>query len=89
MALERAEEGEAVHLEANKKMRMVRADQGQYTHKYPAVVIHAFNNSAREIEAGRSEFEASLVYMSSRTARTTQRNPVSTHRYISSSIHPQ
>jgi hypothetical protein len=43
------------------------------------VVAHAFNPSTREAEAGRgiSEFEASLVYkVSSRTARTTQRNPV-------------
>ena len=44
-----------------------------------AVVVHAFNPSTRELEAGRriSEFEASLVYkVSSRTARATQRNPV-------------
>jgi hypothetical protein len=40
-----------------------------------AVVAHAFNPSrGRQI----SEFEASLVYrVSSRTARSTQRNPVS------------
>jgi hypothetical protein len=37
------------------------------------MVVHAFNPSAREAEAG--EF---LVYrVSSRTARATQRNPVS------------
>jgi hypothetical protein len=44
------------------------------------VVAHAFNPITREAEAGGfiSEFEASLVYkVSSRTARTTQRNPVS------------
>ena len=43
------------------------------------MVVHVFNPSTREAEAGRfSEFEASLVYrVSSRTARTTQRNPVS------------
>jgi hypothetical protein len=46
------------------------------------VVVHAFNPSTREAEGGRgrriSEFEASLVYrVSSRTARATQRNPVS------------
>jgi hypothetical protein len=41
----------------------------------PGVVVHAFNPSR-----GRwiSEFEASLVYkVSSRTARATQRNPIS------------
>jgi hypothetical protein len=43
------------------------------------VVAHAFNPSTWEAEAGGShEFEASLVYkVSSRTARATQRNPVS------------
>jgi hypothetical protein len=42
------------------------------------VVVHAFNPSTWEAEAGRSlEFKASLVYrVSSRTARATQRNPV-------------
>jgi hypothetical protein len=39
-------------------------------------VAHAFNPSTQEAEAG--EFKASLVYrVSSRTARATQRNPVS------------
>jgi hypothetical protein len=44
-----------------------------------AVVAHAFNPSTQEAEAGGfSEFEASLVYkVSSRTAKATQRNPVS------------
>jgi Tat protein secretion system quality control protein TatD with DNase activity len=44
-----------------------------------AVVVHAFNSSMQEAEAGVSlEFEASLVYrVSSRTARATQRNAVS------------
>jgi hypothetical protein len=43
-----------------------------------AVVAHAFNASTWEAEADISEFEASLVYrVSSRTARTAQRNPVS------------
>jgi hypothetical protein len=43
------------------------------------VVAYAFNPSTQEAEADRSlEFEASLVYgVSSRTARATQRNPVS------------
>jgi hypothetical protein len=44
------------------------------------VAAHAFNPSTWEAEAGRliSEFEASLVYReSSRTARATQRNPIS------------
>jgi hypothetical protein len=44
-----------------------------------AVVAHVFNPSTWEAEVGGSqEFEASLVYrVSSRTARATQRNPVS------------
>ena len=47
------------------------------------VVAHAFNPSTREVDSGGrgrqiSAFEASLVYrVSSRTARATQRNPVS------------
>jgi hypothetical protein len=42
------------------------------------VVAHAFNPSTWEAETEISEFEASLVYrVSSRTARATQRNPVS------------
>jgi hypothetical protein len=41
---------------------------------------HVFNPSAKKAEAGGSlEFKASLVYrVSFRTARATQRNPVST-----------
>ena len=47
----------------------------------PGVVAHTFNPSTQKAE-GRcrqiSEFEASLVYkVSSRTARSIQRNPVS------------
>jgi hypothetical protein len=43
------------------------------------VVVHAFNPSTWEAEAGGSfEFEANLVYkVSSRTARAIQRDPVS------------
>ena len=42
------------------------------------MVAHACNPSIWEAEAGGSQFEASLVYrVSSRTARTSQRNPVS------------
>jgi hypothetical protein len=42
----------------------------------PGVVAYTFNPSTWEAEAG-GLFEASLVYkVSSRTARTTQRNPV-------------
>ena len=43
------------------------------------MVAHTFDPSTREAEAGGfSEFEASLVYkVSSRIARTMQRNPVS------------
>jgi hypothetical protein len=45
------------------------------------VVAHAFNPSTQEAEAGGFEFEASLVYrVSSRTARATQRNPVSKNK---------
>jgi hypothetical protein len=41
-------------------------------------VAHAFNPSTWEAEQAISEFETSLVYIvSSRTARATQRNPVS------------
>jgi hypothetical protein len=44
----------------------------------PAVVTHAFNPSTWERGRRISEFKASLVYrVSSRTAGTTQRNPVS------------
>ena len=43
------------------------------------MVAHAFNPSTWEAEADRSEFKAILVYrVSSRTARATLRNPVST-----------
>ena len=39
----------------------------------PGVVVHAFNPSSSEAEAGRSEFKASLVYReSSRTAKIRQ-----------------
>jgi hypothetical protein len=42
------------------------------------VVPHTFNPSICESEAGRLEFEASLVYrVSASTARAIQRNPVS------------
>jgi hypothetical protein len=47
------------------------------------VVAHAFNPSTSPRGRGRwiSEFEASLVYrVSSRTARATQRNPVSKNK---------
>jgi hypothetical protein len=47
------------------------------------VVVHAFDPSTYSGGRGRwiSEFEASLVYkVSSRTARTTQRNPVSKNK---------
>jgi hypothetical protein len=44
----------------------------------PGVVVHAFNPSKGGRGRRISEFEASLVYkVSSRTARATQRNPVS------------
>ena len=48
------------------------------TVKLGTVVVHAFNPSTQETEAvNLCEFETSLVYRaSSRTARTTQRNPV-------------
>ena len=44
--------------------------------------VHAFNPSTWEAEAGGFlEFEVSLVYrVSSRTARATQRNPVSKNK---------
>jgi hypothetical protein len=41
------------------------------------VVVHTFDPSSHQAEAGGSEFEASLVYrMSSRSARATHRNPI-------------
>ena len=47
-----------------------------------ALVVHALNTSTQEAEVGSQEdlceIEASLVYrVSSRTAKTTERNPVS------------
>jgi hypothetical protein len=45
------------------------------------MVAYAFNPSTWEAEAGGFLFEASLVYkMSSKTARATQRNPVSKNK---------
>jgi hypothetical protein len=45
------------------------------------VVVHTFNPSTREAEAG--ELETSLIYkVSSRTARATQKNPVSKKKKI-------
>lgn len=41
-----------------------------------AVVVHACSPSIQEVEAGGSEFKASLMYrVSSRIPRATQRNP--------------
>jgi hypothetical protein len=46
-----------------------------------AVVVLAFNPSTWEADRPISEFETSLVYrVSSRTARATQRNPVSKNK---------
>ena len=46
------------------------------------VVVHTFNPSTQEAEAGGYEFEISLVYrVNFRTPRTTQRNPVSNNNY--------
>jgi hypothetical protein len=45
------------------------------------MVAQAFNPSTWEAEVGESEFEASLVYrVSARTARATQKNPVSKNK---------
>jgi hypothetical protein len=50
------------------------------TKQMPGVVAHAFNPSTWEAEAGKF-LKASLVYkVSSRTARATQRNPVSKNK---------
>ena len=48
-------------------------------------MAHSFNPSTWEADRGRqiSEFEASLVYkVSCRTARATQRNPVSKKKIV-------
>jgi hypothetical protein len=62
-------EAESIHLnltERGRDFNLLVKDP-----KKPGMVAHAFNPSTREAEA-------SLVYkVSSRTARTTQRNPVS------------
>jgi hypothetical protein len=51
------------------------------------VVVHAFNPSTREAEAGRFEFKANLVYrVSSRTARAIQRNHVSKKKIMLSMV---
>ena len=56
-----------------------------------AVVTHAFNPSTWKAEAGESlssEFDASPVYrVSSRTARATQKNPVSEKKKRTPMIH--
>jgi hypothetical protein len=53
----------------------------------PGVVAQTFNPSTREAEAGGSELEASLVYrVSFRTARATQRNPVSKNKQTIKSV---
>ena len=40
-----------------------------------AVMVHTFNSSTQEVEAGGSEFDASLEYrVNSGIARATQRN---------------
>ena len=45
------------------------------------MVIYTFNSSTWEVEAGKSEFETSLVYRArSRPVRATQRNPVSKNK---------
>jgi hypothetical protein len=52
-------------------------EHGLKKKKKRGVVAHAFGGRGRQI----SEFEASLVYrVSSRTARATQRNPVSKNK---------
>ena len=44
------------------------------------MVQHNFNTSAQETEAGKSEFEANLVYRA--IARARQRSPVSKNRQL-------
>jgi hypothetical protein len=63
----------------NQKNKNKKTKPKQNKSPEPGVVVHTFNPSTREAEAGGSlEFEASLVYkVSSRTARAIQRNPVS------------
>lgn len=53
-------------------------------------LLHAFNPSTGEAEAGRTEFEASLVYRASSmtVVRVTQKNPVSNNKSRFISLHP-
>jgi hypothetical protein len=52
------------------------------SHRSRAVVVHAFNPSTWEAEAGRflSSRPAKVYKVSSRTARATQRNSVSKNK---------
>ncbi|EGV97629.1 hypothetical protein I79_014964 [Cricetulus griseus] len=59
------------------KNPVLKQTNNNNNNKGMGVVEHAFSPSTREVEAGRSEFEASLVYkVSSRAARAKQRNPI-------------
>jgi hypothetical protein len=62
----------------------------QKLERMPGVVAHAFNPQHLEGRGRQiSEFEASLVYkVSSRTARATQRNPVSKNKQTKKSTPP-
>lgn len=56
-----------------------------------SMIADTFNPSSQEAKAARSfcEFEGSLVYtVNSRTARATQREPVSKHQNIKKGIKP-
>jgi hypothetical protein len=65
----------------SKKKKRHKVNAGSYQQDLGrAVVAHAFNPSAWEAEAG-GFLSLSLVYrVSSRTARATQRNPVSKNK---------
>lgn len=59
-------------------IHMVHIQISRHAYIYTKL-LHAFNPSTGEAEAGRTEFEASLVYRASSmtVVRVTQKNPVS------------
>jgi hypothetical protein len=67
---------------ATQRNSVLKTNKQNKNKKPPGVVAHTFNLSTLEARGRRiSEFEASMVYkVSSKTARATQRNPVSKNK---------